>query len=216
MNLHGLLKTALIENDNARERSQQTELGASSVYGCRRQAWMIQRQMPKTNLDTESLAAIIGTAVHATLAEAMKQADVFGDDFIIEQGFQTADLKGHCDLFIKSSGTVVDWKTTTKKNMAKFPSEQQKIQVQLYGYLVEEAGYKVNTVALVAIPRDGWLKDVKIHEVPYDRNEALKGIQWIKDLQNTIYPPEPERPKQFCKDFCEYYDPSGVVGCPAK
>lgn len=206
MNLQGLLKSALIENDNARERSQQKELGASSVYGCRRQAWSIMRQMEKTNPDTESLGAIIGTAVHATLAEAMKQADVFGDDFIVEQGFSTPDLKGHCDLFIKSSGTVVDWKTTTKKNMSKFPSEQQKMQVQLYGYLAEEAGYTVNTVALVAIPRDGWLKDVKVHEEPYNRDEALKGIQWIRDLQNTIYPPEPERPKQFCKDFCEYYD----------
>lgn len=216
MNLQVLLKSALVENDKARERSQQKELGASSVYGCRRQAWSIMRQVEKTNHETESLAAIIGTAVHATLAEAMKEADVFGDDFLIEQGFSTPDLKGHCDLFIKSSGTVVDWKTTTKKNMAKFPSEQQKMQVQLYGYLVEEAGYKVNTVSLVAIPRDGWLKDVKIHEEPYNRDEALKGIQWIRDLQNTIYPPEPERPKQFCKDFCEYYDPSGVIGCPAK
>jgi len=216
MDIQALLKTALIQNDKARERSQQVELGASSVGGCKRQAWNILRQVPKTNHETESLAAIIGTAVHATLAEAMKQADVFGDDFLVEQGFSTPDLKGHCDLFIKSSGTVIDWKTTTKKNMGKFPSEQQKMQVQLYGYLVEDAGHKVNTVALVAIPRDGWLKDVKIYQEPYNRDKALEGIQWIKDLQNTVSPPEPERPRQFCKDFCEYYDPTGLVGCPSK
>ena len=216
MDIHALLKTALKENDKARERSLQTELGASSVYGCKRQAWSILRQVPKTNHNTESLAAIIGTAVHATVAEAMKNIDVFGDDFLIEQGFSTPDLKGHCDLFIKSTGTVIDWKTTTKKNLSKFPTEQQKMQVQLYGYLIEEAGYQVNTVSLVAILRDGQMKDTKVHQEPYDRNKALEGIQWIKDLQNTVYAPAPERPRIFCKDFCEWYDPTGEVGCPAK
>ena len=216
MDIGALLKVALNEHDDARERSLQTELGASSVYGCKRQAWSILRQVPKTNHNTESLAAIIGTAVHATIAEAMKNADPFGEDFLIEQGFSTPDLKGHCDLFVKSTGTVIDWKTTTKKNTSKFPSEQQKMQVQLYGYLIEEAGYEVKTVSLVAIMRDGQMKDIKVHQEPYDRNKALEGIQWIKDLQNTIYPPEPERPRIFCKDFCEWYDPTGVTGCMGK
>ena len=216
MDIQALLKAALTENDKARERSQQTELGASSVYGCKRQAWNILRQVPKTNHNTESLAAIIGTAVHATVAEAMKNVDVFGDDFLIEQGFSTPDLKGHCDLFIKSTGTVIDWKTTTKKNLSKFPTEQQKMQVQLYGYLIEEAGYMVHEVCLVAIIRDGQMKDTKVHQEPYDRDKALQGIQWIKDLQNTVYAPAPERPRIFCKDFCEWYDPTGEVGCPAK
>ena len=216
MDIQLLLKSALTENDKARERSMQKELGASSVYGCKRQAWSIMRQIPKTNHDTESLAAIIGTAVHATLAEAMKRADVFGDDFLIEQGFSTPDLKGNCDLFIKSTGTVVDWKTTTKKNASKFPTEQQRMQVQLYGYLIEEAGYTVNTVSLVAIMRDGQMKDTIIHQEPYDRETALKGIEWIRDLQMTVYPPAPEKPKQFCQYFCEFYDPSGEIGCPSK
>lgn len=216
MDIAILLKVALNEHDDARERSQQTELGASSVFGCKRQAWNILRGVPKTNPDTESLGAIIGTAVHATIAEAMKNADPFGDEFIIEQGFSTPDLRGHCDLFIKSTGTVVDWKTTTKKNLTKFPTEQQKMQVQLYGYLIEEAGHMVHEVCLVAIPRDGWQKDVKVHTEPYDRAKALEGIQWIKDLQNTVYPPEPERPRQFCKNFCEYYDATGVSGCLGK
>lgn len=216
MDIQGLLKTALKENDKARERSQQIELGASSVYGCKRQAWSILNKIPKTNYDTESLAAIIGTAVHATLAEAMKNADVFGDDFLIEQEFSTPELKGHCDLFIKSTGTVIDWKTTTKKNASKFPTDQQRMQVQLYGYLIEEAGYKVNTVSLVAIMRDGQMKDTKIHQEPYDREIALQGIEWIKDLQHMVNPPEPERPRVFCQNFCEWYDLTGAIGCQGK
>jgi hypothetical protein len=216
MDIQGLLKTALVTNDKARDRSMQTEIGASSVYGCSRQAWNIIHQQPKVNPDTESLGAIIGTAVHAVLAEAMAEADTFGDDFLIEQGFSTPDLKGHVDLYVKSSQTVIDWKTTTKKNMGRFPSEQQRMQVQLYGYLLEENGYPVTTVALCAIPRDGWMKDVKVHSEPYDRNIALQGIKWVRDLQTQLEPPAPERPRNFCKDFCEFYDASGVNGCQGK
>lgn len=216
MDIHGLLKTALVDNDKARERSMQKEIGASSVYGCSRQAWNIIHQQPKTNMNIESLGAIIGTAVHAVLAEAMAQADTFGDDFLIEQEFKTPDLKGHCDLYIKSTQTVIDWKTTTKKNMSRFPSEQQRMQVQLYGYLLEENGYPVKTVALCAIPRDGWLKDIKVYSEPYDRAVALQGINWVKNLQTQLSPPAPERPRQFCRDFCEFYDATGVSGCQGK
>lgn len=216
MQIEALLKSALKENDKARARSQQTTLGASSVGGCKRQAWNIIRQIPKTNHNTESLAAIIGTALHATIAEAMHNMDVFGDDFLIEQEFSTPDLKGHCDLFIKSAGLVIDWKTTTKKNASKFPTDQQRMQVQLYGYLIEEAGHKVNEVALVAIMRDGSMANTKVHREPYNRDMALQGIQWVRDIQNTVVAPDPERPRAFCKDYCEWYDPTKEVGCPGK
>ena len=89
MDIKNLLKVALYEQDGQRDRSQQTALGASSVGGCRRQAWNILNAVPKTNPDTEHLAAIIGTALHASIAGAMEAADPFGDDFLIEQGFET-------------------------------------------------------------------------------------------------------------------------------
>ena len=214
MDIQMLLKTALVDNDKARDRSLQKEIGASSVYGCSRQAWNIIHAQEKTNFNTESLGAIIGTAVHAVLAEAMKEQDVWGDDFLIEEEFKTPDLKGHIDLYIKSARMVIDWKTTTKKNMSKFPSEQQRMQVQLYGYLLEENGYTVDTVALCAIPRDGWMKDVKVHSEPYNREVALQGIEWVRNLQNQLSPPKPEKHHNFCKDFCEFYDASGEKGCP--
>lgn len=216
MDIELLLKNALTENDKGRARSQQTTLGASSVGGCKRKAWHIVRETPKTNHNTESLAAIIGTALHNTIAESMREMDVFGDDFLIEQEFSTPDLKGHCDLFVKSSGLVIDWKTTTKKNASKFPTGQQRMQVQLYGYLIEQAGYQVNEVALVAIMRDGTMANTKVHREPYDRDMALQGIQWVRDIQNTVYPPEPEISKNFCINYCEWYDASGEVGCPGK
>lgn len=216
MDLQGLLKTALVDNDRTRARSVQTELGASSVGGCKRQAWSIIHGKPKVNKDTESLAAIIGTAVHETIAKSVAEADPFGDDFMIEEGFSTPDLKGHIDLYIKSAKQVVDWKTITIKKLGYFPSTQQKMQVQLYGYLLEENGYPVETVSLVGICRDGRMADTKVWQAPYDRAVALKGIEWVRELQATNVPPAPERPANFCRDFCEFYDREGIDGCPGK
>ena len=206
MDIQNLLKIALVENDKARDRSQQTELGASSVGGCRRQAWQIIHQKPKTNFQTESLAAIIGTALHATIAESMKNIDSFGDDFLIEEGFSTPDLKGHIDLYIKSTKTIVDWKTSTKKKLAAFPSPQQIMQVNLYGYLLVANGYEVDNVSLVCIPRDGVMADVKVWQQPYNPEIAQEGLAWIRDLQETLTPPEPEKHRRFCESFCEYYN----------
>lgn len=216
MDIQNLLKIALYEQDGQRDRSQQTTLGASSVGGCRRQAWNIINNVPKTNPDTEHLAAIIGTALHTTIAGAMEAADPFGEDFLIEQAFETPELKGHCDLFIKSTGTVIDWKTTTKKKLAEFPSKQQRMQVQLYGYLIEQAGHKVNEVSLVAIPRDGVSKDIKVHVEPYDPAIAQTGLDWIAEIKAMETAPAPEKSSFFCKNYCSYYDQSGEVGCPGK
>ena len=216
MDIQNLLKSALVENDKARDRSQQVELGASSVGGCRRAAWQIIHQKPKTNFNTESLAAIIGTALHATIAEAMSNIDPFGDDLLIEQGFKTPDLKGHVDLYVKSTKTVIDWKTTTKKKLSTFPSEQQMMQVNLYGHLLEANGYEVENVALVAIPRDGRMQDVKVWQAPYKPEIAQYGLSWVRDLQEIISPPAPEKSFRFCKDFCEYYNPNAQaegIGC---
>ena len=216
MDIQNLLKSALIENDKARDRSQQTELGASSVGGCRRQAWQIIHQKPKANFQTESLAAIIGTALHATIAEAMKNIDPFGDDFLIEEGFSTPDLKGHIDLYIKSTQTIVDWKTSTKKKLAQFPTPQQIMQVNLYGYLLTANGLEVKTVSLVCIPRDGVMADVKVWQAPYDPQLAQQGLAWVRDLQESISPPAPEKNYRFCQSFCEYYNSNAEmegIGC---
>jgi hypothetical protein len=136
MNIYELLSKSLVADDLNRDRSLQVEIGASSVGGCKRQAWHIIQQTPKTNFETETLAAILGTAIHAHIAEAIKASDPFGDNFVIEQEVRTDDLKGHVDLYIKSAKKVVDWKSTTLKGLDRFPTAQQKTQINLYAYLL--------------------------------------------------------------------------------
>ena len=217
MDIAQTLSTALKAADAQRSRSVQVELGASSVGGCRRQAWHIINQTPKTNEDTESLAALLGTAIHSAVQEAMAAYDLFGDDFILEQAFETDELKGHADFYSRSHKLVVDWKTTSLKNLQKFPSAQQKMQVQLYGYLLNQNGYEVETVALCAIPRDGRMRDIKVWQAPYDEKVAQEGLAWIRDIKAMDSPPPPERSAAFfCRDFCSYYDATGVIGCQGK
>lgn len=217
MDIVKTLTTALKDADSVRGRSTQVEIGASSVGGCKAQAYHIINQTPKTNENTESLATILGTAIHSVIAEALIKYDVFGDDFMIEQGFSTDELKGHCDFYSRSAKLVADWKTTSLKNMAKFPTPQQKMQVHLYGYLLTQNGYEVEQVALVAIPRDGKMGDIRVWQDKYSPYQAEKGLAWLREIKAMETPPPPERSAQyFCSGYCQFYDPTGVTGCKGK
>ena len=173
---------------------------------------------PKVN-QTDSIAAIMGTFIHAGIAEAIKRDDPFGDNFMIEQEFKVEGLRGHVDLYIKDKAQIVDWKTTKVKSLRFFPSLQQRLQVQLYGYLVSENGYPVESVSLVAIARDGGAEDIREHTEPYDPEMAKQGLDWISNLQDMAANgeiPEPEKDVYFCRSYCDYYDETGVNGCPSK
>ena len=219
IDLQGMLIKSLEAFDSQRDRSQQVEVGPSSIGGCRRQVYHILKQSPKVNSDTESLASILGTFIHSGIAEAIKREDPFGDNFIIEQEVTFGNLKGHVDLFIKDLGMVVDWKTTKKTSLRYFPKLQQRMQVQVYGYLLAQNGHEVKNVALVAIPRDGIMTEIRAHAEPYDEALALEGLAWLNDLRALVAingpAPEPTERLNFCAAYCDFYDPTGEVGCPS-
>jgi hypothetical protein len=173
---------------------------------------------PKIN-ETDSLAAIMGTFIHAGIAEAIKREDPFNDNFLIEQEFSIEGLRGHIDLYIKDKKQIVDWKTTKVKSLRYFPSEQQRMQVQVYGYLLTQNGYEVENVTLVAIARDGTSQDVREHTEPYDEKMALDGLAWLAEVRDAVknnLPPLPEKEVYFCRSWCSYYDATGVNGCQSK
>jgi CRISPR/Cas system-associated exonuclease Cas4 (RecB family) len=214
--LNNLLSKSLTAFDANRDRSKQVEVGPSGLGGCRRQIYYHLTEQPTTNPETESLAAILGTFIHAGISEAIVREDPFGDNFIIEEEVSHGGLKGHVDLFIKDSGMVVDWKTTKKKSLRYFPSEQQRWQVQTYGWLLANNGHQVNQVALVAIPRDGDMADIRVHVENYDEAIALEALNWldeVKKLAETRTPPPAEKWAGFCANYCKYYDASGAIGC---
>ena len=206
MDIGGLLKTALTSYEKGKERNNQTELGPSNIYTCHAQAWHIINQSPKCNQNTEHLSATMGTAIHAVIAEGLKSINHF-DDYMIEFELSTPDIKGHIDFYSRGDKMLIDWKTITLKKVAgnKWLDAQKRTQVQIYGYLLEENGYPIETVALAALPRDAWqFSQLVYHTEPYDREIALKGIEWVRQIKNAPNP-IPEQDQFFCRNFCEYF-----------
>ena len=205
-----LLIKALHERENKRPRSTQVQIGPSELGGCRRKVWYKLNNQPETNENELKLAAIMGTAIHTAIEKAL--AD--NKEVLIEQTVEHNGMKAHVDLYIPGTGDVVDWKTVKVKNLTYFPSLQQRWQVHTYGYLIEQSGLgKVHNVHLVAIPRDGDERDVKVHSEKYDSSIALEALSWLAGVKESQTPPEPEKDESYCKFYCKYYDASGEMGC---
>ena len=208
-----LLLHVLHAKDASRDRSMQTEVGPSEIGGCKRKVWYRLNAQPHTNENQSKLAAIMGTAIHAAIEDAIGSLDPEAKEYLVETEVAYGDMKAHVDLFVPSTGAVIDWKTSKIKNLGYFPSNQQRWQVQLYGYLLSKNGYEVKTVNLVAIARDGSEKDIKVHTEPYDEVMALAALSWLANVKASETLPEPEKDESFCKDYCQYYDASGEMGC---
>ena len=208
-----LLIDVLRAKDAGRSRSKQTQVGPSELGGCRRKVWYRLNDQPETNENELKLAAIMGTAIHASIEDAIRTVDPKGEKYWVETDVEYSGMKAHIDLFIPETGDVIDWKTVKKQNLSYFPSSQQRWQVQIYGYLLSKNGYEVKTVNLVAIARDGNEKDVKVHTEPYDEVMALAALSWLENVKASTVLPAPEKEASFCKDYCQYYDVTEQMGC---
>ena len=217
INLQDTVVKSLQGYDAQRDRSQQVDIGPSSLGGCRRRVWHELKQSEKLN-PTESLGAILGTFIHAGMEQVMSRVDPFGDNYLVEIEVEHDGMRGHCDLFIKDLGLVVDFKTSTKSGLRYLNDRQKLWQVHTYGYLLSKNGYEVKEVALVGIPRDGKMTDIRVIQEPYSELIALEAQEWLADIKQMVADdvvPAPEKNVAFCRDYCPYYDPTGVVGCPS-
>jgi CRISPR/Cas system-associated exonuclease Cas4 (RecB family) len=209
-----LLLEVLRAKDASRARSKQTQIGPSELGGCRRKVWYRLNDQPETNDNEMKLAAIMGTAIHAAIEDAIGVADPKGEKYWVETEVEYNGMKAHIDLYVPETGDVIDWKTVKVKNLSYFPSQQQRWQVQVYGYLLDKSGKgKPRNVNLVAIARDGDERDVKVHSEPYDPAIAEEALNWLSAIKESADVPEPERDQSFCKSYCKYYDESGEMGC---
>ncbi len=78
------------------------------------------------------LAAIMGTAIHSAIEEAITVVDPKSEKYWVETSVEYNGMKAHIDLYIPETGDVIDWKTVKVKNLSYFPSLQQRWQVQVY------------------------------------------------------------------------------------
>jgi CRISPR/Cas system-associated exonuclease Cas4 (RecB family) len=210
MDIKDLLVKALHEKENARPRSTQVQIGPSELGGCRRKVWYRLNNQPETNDAELKLASIMGTAIHSAIESALAG----NNSILLESTVEYNGMKAHVDAFLPDTGDVIDWKTVKAKNLSYFPSQQQRWQVQVYGYLIDKSGVgKPRTVNLVAIPRDGDERDIKVHSEPYDEKIALEALDWLAAIKESAEAPAPERDESYCKFYCKYYDSTGEMGC---
>ena len=210
MDIKELLVSALHKKENARPRSTQVQIGPSELGGCRRKVWYKLNDQPVTNENELKLAAIMGTAIHGAIESALKN----NKGVVLEAEVEYQGMKAHVDCYLPDTGDVVDWKTVKAKNLSYFPTQQQRWQVQTYGYLIEQSGLgKVHNVHLVAIPRDGDERDIKVHSEKYDSSVALEALSWLAAIKESADAPAPEKDENYCKFYCKYYDASGEMGC---
>lgn len=202
MNIDDLLMKALTNYDSNRSRSQQKEIGVSQIGGCRRQVWLQLVGTPKEN-ETLKLPSLMGTAIHTMIEEAITAYSF--DEYQLEIEVEYEGLKGHIDCYAPEIGAVIDWKTTKKSNLEYFPSTQQRWQVQLYGYLLSKNGSEPKTVTLVAIPRDGDERQIKIHTEEFSPEIAAEALAWLEDVKSRREAPAPEKFASFCALYCSYY-----------
>jgi len=214
MDIKNLLIEALRNQDNKRARTNQVEVGPSELGGCRRKVWYRINARPTTNNEEYKLAAMMGTAIHGSIEDAIKLIDPKGKKYLVETDVEYNGMKAHIDLFIPETGDVVDWKTVKVKNLSYFPTQQQRWQVQVYGYLIDKSrNGNPRTVNLVAIARDGDERDVRVHSEPYDPKIAEEALNWLAAIKESAIAPEPERDPSYCRFYCRYFDESGKVGC---
>lgn len=225
--INELLKAVTVTS-KSEARSKQLTIGPSEIGGCRRQTWLRLQQAPTVNPNTLSFPAMFGTAIHAYILEAFKNLDPFGERYMLEQEWATeVELKlpdktitdtlvGHIDCYDKQTKQVIDWKSTKKTNLRYFPSQQQRWQVQLYGYLVQANGMEVDTVTLVAIPRDGDERDMLVHSEPYDGRLVAEALAWLAEVRGSVVQPPADKDEALCRHYCRFYDPTGVKGCASR
>jgi len=217
-------------------RSRQKAIGLSEIGDpCARKLAYKILDWPQTNGSTDPWASIQGTAIHSWLADAFERFNDKDDPrFMIEFRVKVSeDLGGTCDLYDKVDGVVIDHKcmgtTSMKSRKRDGMTAQQRVQVNAYGYGLEQMGHEVKSVALACYPLGGRLDGLHTIIEPYDRQIAINAIERLDGIKVLVWQldveknPEswsliPATPAYGCI-YCPFYLPGSQdlsKGCPGE
>lgn len=242
-----LLKYRLIDMirwaDTQNPRAKQEALGPSEIgTPCDRRIAYRLAGIKGSNTDFDPWAGIMGTAMHSWLDQAVQlwMESHNKGEWSTETTLSISDfIEGHSDLYWHEHQTVIDWKSAGpdafKKIVKEGPPDGYQIQTQIYGLGFERAGWPVKKVALVFLPRAGWLKNMFVWTADYDHylaEAALSRVstiaQQILDLDVLIdgnthrWEQINAFPSNDC-GWCPWYDPgrslergADETGCPGR
>lgn len=235
----GELRRVVTEQANGSARNVQRHLGPSELgVPCDRQVVGKLAGLPVTNHVADPWPSVVGTAVHAWLADAFTADNrtLPAPRWLAEQRvIPHPDHSGTADLYDALETAVVDHKCLGESSMAKVrsaggPPTKYIIQLLLYGKGYRNLGLPVTRVALAAYPRtaatlDGlyvWERstgpedDALIEEVfrLTDKRKALAEELMSGALTFTDIPLATDDDECY---FCPFYRPQskrdGGLGC---
>jgi hypothetical protein len=215
-------------------RTRQVMLGPSQLgEPCARKIAYQVAGTPSLNKAMDPWPALVGTAVHAWLEQAIGkfQAEAGAVRWLTETTVQVDDMvTGHVDLYDIETSTVWDFKTLNSDNIKKYrengPIPNYRTQVHLYGMGMINAGHPVDRVGLIGLPRSGWLSGMWVWSEVYDEQIAARALsrmygiaEQVLELAVDEHPDQfmaiEATPSQLCT-LCEFYRPDVPGGCPAK
>lgn len=228
------IRGAVIDAARRAPRSQQTALGPSEIgEACARKLAYKLMHHAESNAGSDPWPSIVGTAVHAWLADAFLAVNerLGRIRYLVEQRVTIRPgLTGTCDLYDADRGMIIDHKvpgttsmTRTKKDG---PSPTYQAQAQLYGYGFAQLGLPVRDVALALYPRGGMLSGLWIWSQPYDENKALQALaRHDAILEAAIELDVAQNPEAYTRiprvtghacTYCPYWKPGRDTGdgCP--
>lgn len=236
----GELRRVVLEHASRAPRTLQQQLGPSELGSvCDRQVAGKMAALPKTNHVSDPWPAIVGTAVHAWLADAFTADNVRRGvlRWVAEQRVTPhPDHPGTADLYDAAEQAVVDHKVLGESQMAKIrsdkgPPHHYVVQLLLYGLGYRNLGLPVRRVALAAYPRtaaslDGlyvWERehtdaDNELLEEVFDQTAVRS--QWAAAITTgrAGLRDVPATPSDSECYFCPFYRPQaardGAFGCP--
>lgn len=197
----GELRTVVLDFENARDRSQQSNanvMGPSGIGSpCVRCLARATLGRPVARGFDDPWRRIVGTAVHAWLDEAalhanktLNRAKYLSEMRVYPDGTESVLLPkgGNADLYMVDRRAVVDHKTSTAAKIKAYkhngPGQQYRYQAHLYGRGLELAGHPVDHVVLLFWPRDGLLRDVYPWVEPYDEAVALEALARYANIRD--------------------------------
>jgi hypothetical protein len=233
--LTGRVQAVVRAASSGSARNMQRAIGPSQIGNeCDRSLayQVMDMQAPRSGIDP--WASIVGTAVHAWLAQAFTNENIRSGElrYLVETPVKLTDgIRGTADLFDLWEAEVIDHKILGVdshrhiKNGA-IPTKYR-VQLHLYGRGFQLAGMPVSKVSIVAYPRSGFLDGIVTWSEPYnqalaeaamDRLSRISAAALVLELDTN---PDrwaliPHSPGPECT-WCPFWRPGLLVdggGCP--
>lgn len=229
------LRGILIDHDANSERTRQDAIGPSEIaVPCDRRLAYRARSIPQHRDGRVNWAPLLGTAIHATIAEALQAENVRLDRerWLVEQRvWPDPAISGSCDAYDVDTDTVVDWKLVGPTRLEHYrrhgPGSQYEGQIQIYGRGWQRAGRSPKWVRIVFLPRSTDFDEAYEWTAPYSRIRADGALERLYrliiltddlrvDLNPALWGAIPATPSRECR-FCPYYrrgPAADATGCP--